>query len=173
MGDKHQGNWLSALPWVLLARRTAFQPELNTSPAEIVYGETITIPGDLPGSDLQSDSDLPSLLERLRTKAARPPVQTSHHSTPSVYMPENMHTATHNYLLKGKPTPLGERWDGPFEIIERLGDHCLKVQVASYASGAPRFETVNWNNCKVPYFVDEPITVEKPKRGRKPNSGLE
>ena len=69
MGDQHGENWLSALPWVLLGRRTAFQPDLGTCSAELVLGDTPTIPGDLAGSNLQVDANIPALLERLRAKA--------------------------------------------------------------------------------------------------------
>ena len=63
MGDVHGKEWPSALPWVLLGRRTAYQPDLGASPVEVLYGETLTIPGDLTGSDLPEDSTLPQLLD--------------------------------------------------------------------------------------------------------------
>ena len=49
MGDTHGSSWLSALPWVLLGRRCAHQPDLGTSPAELVFGQTPLIPGALAG----------------------------------------------------------------------------------------------------------------------------
>ena len=55
MGDQHGRSWYSALPWVLLGQRTAYQPSLGTSPAEMVYGQTIKVPGDLAGADLEGE----------------------------------------------------------------------------------------------------------------------
>ena len=35
--DEHGSSWMSARPWVILGRRTAFQPELDTTSVEIVF----------------------------------------------------------------------------------------------------------------------------------------
>ena len=86
MGDKHGSKWLLALPWTLLGRRTAFQPELGTSPAELVLGQMPRIPGDL--IDNQGEK-LADLLERLRTNAAQPPVQTAHHNVITPFFPDS------------------------------------------------------------------------------------
>ena len=167
MGDQHGALWLRALPWILLGRRTAFQPELGTSSAELLYGQTPRIPGDIAGADLAVDSDLPHLLERMRTHAAQPQVQTAHHRTRPVYMPSDTTNATHVYVKRGKPTPLGPNFDGPFEILEKLGNSCLKIRVRSYANGQARTEVQNWINCKPAKFVAEPFEIDRPKPGRK------
>ena len=67
MGDKHGENWMAHLPWVMLARRTAFQPDLGTSPAEMTFGMTPRLPPDLigePGQPLSSP-EAEKLLEGL------------------------------------------------------------------------------------------------------------
>merc|ERR1712219_102200 len=46
MGDEHGSKWMTALPWVLLGRRTAFQPALDATAAELVLGCNPTVPGD-------------------------------------------------------------------------------------------------------------------------------
>jgi transposase InsO family protein len=40
--------WTAALPLVLLGIRTAYKEDLQTSVAELVYGEPLRIPGELP-----------------------------------------------------------------------------------------------------------------------------
>ena len=145
------------MPWILLGRRTAYQPALGTSPAELVYGSTIRIPGELAGADLEKDSDLPHLLERVRAKAARPPVQTSHHTTPAVNLPPATDTCTHVWVKKGKPTPLGAAFDGPYRIEERQGTSCLKVRAGSYVNGTPRYEVHHLANCKPTEFAGDPF----------------
>ena len=167
MGDQHGALWLRALPWTLLGRRTAFQPELGTCSAELVYGQTPRVPGDIAGADLSPDSDLPHLLERLRTQAAQPPIQTAHHRIRPTYMPSDIHNATHVYVKRGKVTPLGANFDGPFKILERLGNSCLKIRVRSYANGQARTEVQNWINCKPAKFIGEPFEIARPNPGRK------
>ena len=83
-----------------------------------------------------------------------------------------MATATHVYVKRGKPTPLGAQYDGPFRIEERLGDSCLRVLVAHYANGTPRHEIVHWKNCKVGHFLDQPPVAHKPALGRKPKNDV-
>ena len=61
-------------------------------------------------------------------------------------MPEITSTATHVYTKRQKPGPLDPLYDGPFPIVERLGDTSLKIQVGTYATGAPRIETRHWRS---------------------------
>ena len=155
MGDKHGENWLSHLPWVLLARRTALQPDLGTSPAEMTLGMHPRLPPDLlgePGQPLSSPES-EKLLEGLRAKAARPAVQPSHHGDKPVNLP-NLDHVTHVFIKRGKTTPLGPSYDSPFAITERVGKSCIQVRVGSFASGEPRFELHHWQNCK-PAHTDE------------------
>ena len=101
--------------------------------------------------------------------AAKPPVQTSHHSTKPTYTPDVMNTASHVYVRKGKPTTLGQNYDGPYKIVEHLGTSSVKVRVGAYTgSGKPRFEVHHWNNCKIADFFDEPFEAQRPALGRKP-----
>ena len=128
MGDKHGESWLSHLPWVMLARRTALQRDLGTSPAELTLGLHPRLPPDLlgePGQPL-SNAETETLLEGLRAKSARQAVQPSHHGEKPVNLPDLGHV-THVFIKRGKTTPLGPSYDGPFEITERVGQSCIQV----------------------------------------------
>lgn len=46
MCHKTDGNWLEVLPTVLLGLRTCFKEDLKSSPAEMLYGSTLRIPGE-------------------------------------------------------------------------------------------------------------------------------
>ena len=166
MNDRYGDKWLTALPWTLLARRTAYQPELDTSPAEIVLGQTPRVPGDLVENE---GEQLTTLLDRLRTNAAQPPTQTTHHSNITPFFPEAAKVATHVMQKKGKPAQLGHIYEGPFPITQKIGDACLKIKVGNWATGKPRHELTHWNNCyPVPLSATIP-DAEKAKRGRKLN----
>ena len=47
MGEVHKDQWLKALPWTLLGRRVAFQPQLDASSALMVFGKSVQVPGEL------------------------------------------------------------------------------------------------------------------------------
>ena len=169
MGKEHGSQWMSKLPWVMLGKRTAFQPALDTSAAEMVLGTTPLIPGDIitqPGTPLQG-AQLKELLETVRMKAARPPVQTSHNRTPPIHYPD-LSDVTHAYVRRGKTTPLSHKFDGPFQIVERMGSSCVKLRVGSTAKGEPRFETQHWENLKPAHMRPEQEVAQRPTRGRKP-----
>merc|ERR1712102_200679 len=79
MGNVHQDKWTSALPWVLLGKRIQVQPDLDISAAQLVFGKSLSIPGQIlghPGAPL-SNLQTKALLEQLYKLAARPPVETS------------------------------------------------------------------------------------------------
>ena len=46
----HDGNWIDELPWVLLGLRTATKEDLQTSPAEMVFGDSPLLPGEFASS---------------------------------------------------------------------------------------------------------------------------
>ena len=48
-------NWLAELPWVLLGLRTAIKDATEASPAEMLYGQTIAVPGEFWPNTLPCD----------------------------------------------------------------------------------------------------------------------
>ena len=163
MGDEHGERWMEALPWTLLGRHTAYQPDLKASAADLVFGGPLRLPGDLL---VQSDTlPVADLLDGIRQKLARPAVPPSHHQNLPVTLPKDTSTATHVFVLDGKPSPLGPPYKGPFQIVERLGDSCIKIHVGKTAQGEDKFEVQHWSKCK-PAFGSHP-NATRPNRGRK------
>ena len=82
-------------------------------------------------------------------------------------MPDTTKTATHVMVKRAKPTPLGRRYDGPFEIKERLGESTLRIKVGDSTNGEGRTELRHWNSCYPvpPNFAGE--SAQRPTRGRK------
>ena len=67
MGNEHGDKWMSALPWVMLGKRIAVQPDLNISAAQLVFGRSLSVPGSLlghPGAPL-TNLQTRGLLEEL------------------------------------------------------------------------------------------------------------
>ena len=42
----HTDNWSDALPIILLGLRTTFKPDIDASPSELVYGQSLSLPGE-------------------------------------------------------------------------------------------------------------------------------
>merc|ERR1712050_613203 len=54
--DNHGDKWHHQLPWILLGLRATHKEDLDASPAELMLGDTLTIPGEIlptttPGED--------------------------------------------------------------------------------------------------------------------------
>ena len=141
MNNHHGDKWRRALPWVLLGKRVAFQPDLNTSAAILAFGRSPLIPGQLlgePGPPLTS-LQIKALLEELYRMDAKPALQTS--SQPKELDISETDSATHVYVKIEEPRGLSPRFEGPFEIVSRPSRSQVQVRVGSYASGEPRHLT--------------------------------
>ena len=75
--------WMANLPVVMLGLRTAWKRDLETSPAELVYGEPLRLPGEfLVKSSFTSTTDF---LDNIRSlMAAIRPTPSSHHRSPRI-----------------------------------------------------------------------------------------
>ena len=112
--------WMDHLPMVLLGLRTAWREDPDCSPAELVYGSTLRIPGEfvepLPKRNLQPSSEFLHDLQTSMQNALPPPVK--HHATPQSYIPPNLSSTGYVYVrVDGHRTPLQRPYNGPFRIL--------------------------------------------------------
>ena len=64
-------NWVSQLPWVLLGVRAAHKEDVGASPAELVYGTEL----HLPGQFRNTTTDSPAVLGRPKESNVRTAAQ--------------------------------------------------------------------------------------------------
>ena len=62
---------------------------------------------------------------------------------------------------------MGAQFDGPFPIVERTSQSCIKIKVGSFANGLPRIEMHHWANCKPVPSVEAEKEAVKVNKGRK------
>ena len=170
MGNEHGEKWMSALPWVLLGKRIAVQPDLDTSAAQLVFGKTLSVPGGLlghPGAPL-TNIQTKTLLEQLYKMSARPPIPTS-----TVVDPIDLSAtlnARHVYVKVDQPSGLQARFEGPYPIVSRPSRSTVSVRIGSYVNGSPRLQTYNWNLCKIAHLRENALEGSRPQLGRKPKT---
>ena len=120
-----RNSWYWKLPMALLSIRTTLKPDINASPAELVYGEGLAVPGtllpDFPGNNSELSRQQQGALASLRLEVERlQPTQTSAHRIPNVHIPEDLRNATHVMIRRGGVNPpLTQPFQGPFRIEER------------------------------------------------------
>jgi len=116
-------HWSDELPIILLGIRATVKEDLNCSPAELVYGQTLKIPGeffvDTPLSDPLNPSDFVDKLRiQMRSlKPVAPPVRRD----VQTHIPKDLSTCSHVFIRVDKVKPsLHPRYDGPFRVVKRL-----------------------------------------------------
>ena len=170
MGDHHGNKWMSALPWVLLGKRVQVQPDLDVSAAQLCFGKSLDLPGQLlshPGEPL-SNIQTKSLLEELYKLSARPALQTSATVEPLDISYTNK--ATHVYVKVDNPQGLSCRFEGPYQIVSRPSRSTVEVRIGSFVDGRPRLQTYNWQSCKIAHVREGAPEGQRPTLGRKKTS---
>ena len=152
--DEH---WKSQLPWVLLGLRTAPKSDCNVSPAEMVYGEALAVPGEFFPSDAhQQDTSLARLREI--TGKFRP-CQKTYTDRTKHFKPKGLEECDYVFIrIDAHRAPLTRPYRGPYRIIRRTNKAYLLLVHG-------REDWVSIDRLK-PAFLQEGDTQEE--TGRKP-----
>ena len=112
---------MDELPIVLLGIRSSWREDADTTPAQLVYGAALRLPGEMiPGAVRPAGADaqfLRCLQDSMRLQAAPP---TRHHCDPKSYIPSTLSNAGAVYVRHdARRTPLQRPYDGPFRVLSR------------------------------------------------------
>lgn len=126
-------NWVESLPLVLMGIRSAYKEDLNTSTAELVYGEPLRLPGEFLESNMRADEtvDVTEYITRLRKFAHNlTPVPASHHSNKrSIFVYKDLSTTSHVFLRDDSSRPpLQPAYTGPYPVMQR-DDKVFKIRM--------------------------------------------
>ena len=166
--------WFWRLPCALLAIRTTLKPDVGSSPADLVFGEGLAVPGELLGGNPPNDEDehiqRQNLLDNLRLEVARvQPKQTSAHRRPNVHIPDELRRSSHVFVRRGGvQTSLATPYVGPYRVVSRE-ESSFRIAIP----GAPS-ENVNIARLRpaiLPSEDDENDTADPPtppRPGRRP-----
>ena len=119
--------WVDALPIVLLHLRSIIKPVLGCSPAQMVYGTTLRLPGELVTfSPVHSSAPVyVQQLQRVMQELQPPPVDHHQSSGSSAgYVPRLLQQASHVFVRHDAVRkPLQRPYDGPYAVLERTPHH--------------------------------------------------
>ena len=108
-------DWMTQLPWVLLGLRSAIKSDLGCSPAEMVFGDVLTLPGELV--ERGSVTFDPS-------KPVSPPTAAHHCAPPSSSVPlKKLLSSQHVFVRVGARRGLSRPYDGPYKVLEAGPKH--------------------------------------------------
>ena len=114
------GGWMEHLPFVLLGLRSSVREDSACSPADILYGSPLRLPGPLLDSS-GLDPDPASFAAELQgIMAASRPFPVLHHGTPRSRVDPALSGATHVFLrVDAVKRPLVPPYEGPFQVLSR------------------------------------------------------
>ena len=143
-------DWFAELPIVLLGIRSSWKVDPNCSPAELVYGTTLRLPGEflqpVEGHTFEPDSSYLKLLQRTMRKVE--PHVPSFHSELSTYVPTNLASTGYVYVRNDKHRhPLQRPYDGPYKII-KTDDKYFTLQLGK------RIDKVSIDRLKAAFIQD-------------------
>ena len=114
-------DWAYQLPWVLLGMRTIPKEGLQTSAAEMVYGQPLIVPGEffpqLPSTTSCQSAELQSARWSARQFT---PCHPTRHSQKDSYIPDELLTSDNVFVRQDlvKP-PLSPPYKGPYQVLQR------------------------------------------------------
>lgn len=122
MAQPEPNRWHTSLPIVLLGLRAALKKDLGYSPAELVYGSTLRLPGEFFASALQEPAPDPmTYTNQLRTimKNLRPTLPRTQDRT-AVYVSNDLDNCSHIFLRRdGTKRSLQPPYSGPHKVLSR------------------------------------------------------
>ena len=121
-------DWFYQLPWILLGMRTMPKVDIGSSPAEMVYGETIVVPGEFFPCESNSES---MELRRARNAASHFKPVPPRHNTRNIHVPNVIKTCEYVFMRDDSyRPPLTAPYKGPFKVMQR-SEKAFKIQLAS------------------------------------------
>ena len=144
--------WTEALPVALLGLRSSLKPDIGATPAELVYGSTLRLPGEFFSHSSDDDYDPSSYVSRLRERISEIiPQQTSAHCKAKLFVPKDLQSCSHVFVRVDRVRrPLEAPYDGPFAVVSRSTDTFV---VKVITKRGPEEQRINIRRLK-PAFID-------------------
>ena len=115
-------SWTQTLPLVLLGMRSALKEDLRCTTAELVYGQTLRLPGEFLGdtpSTVITDPASYAAGLRQNMQRLRPVVPRASAAHRPSFVPRTLATATHVFVRRESRTSMECPYDGPFPVHDR------------------------------------------------------
>lgn len=115
-------DWSNCLPLVLLGIRTTYREDLKCSPAEMLYGQNLTVPGELLFPTTLNEDKVSEFVSKLREHFSNVrSVPTRAAPNDKIFIPADLETCLHVFIRidrvkKGQESP----YEGPFRVIRRF-----------------------------------------------------
>ncbi|KYN13989.1 Gag-Pol polyprotein [Trachymyrmex cornetzi] len=158
--------WTETLPTVLLGMRAAWKEDLKATSAELVYGETLRLPGQFLGRrSTDKTDDAHEFVRKLRSHFEElRPVEAAWHGKRKTFIYKDLATTEAVFVRHdASRTTLHPAYDGPYTVMERR-DKYFVVRMQG------KNVTVSIDRLKPAYiFSDKSEDAGTPKEVNKPH----
>ena len=150
----HQTNrWTEVLPTILLGIRSAWKEDLASTSAELVYGESLRLPGEFlaPSAVADTAAFVNGLRNHFRDIGPSAP---SRHGTPRVFVYKDLETCKRVFVrYDAVRTILQQPFDGPYEVISR-SDKTFTLDIKG------SHKVISINRIKPAFVVADDIPIQ-------------
>jgi len=140
--------WYELLPLILLGIRATVKEGLGCTSAELVYGTTLRLPGQMVTPEPQENPEPADYVQRLKRHMANLAPTGTRVQPRSSFVPPALTTCTHVLLrVDAVRKPLQPPYTGPFKVLRRT----------------PKYFVIHQNNKTVTVSIDrlKPACLEK------------
>lgn len=146
---KFTNDWSDELPLILLGLRAAIKEDIGFSPAELVFGKQLLLPGQFFNEPNKTSMDVEFITKLKQTMNDIRPRQPVYHDKPRFFVHPDLINAKHVFIrTDAHKTPLQAPYKGPFRVL-RNGEKFFKIEI----NGKP--DTVSIDRLKPAYLVHQ------------------
>lgn len=157
-------NWVDNLPLILLSIRNVTKEDLGCTPAELVFGTSLSLPGQYFEQNTNSQPTSP-FVQQLKTKMSNFQFTPTRHTTKQLFTPKHLDDCDFIFIRKDSvKTPLTPSYQGPYRVIDRAEKY-FTVQKGH------KKDTVSIDRLK-PAFMDSTNPVDPPTDLTDPSNAL-
>ncbi|CAH8613718.1 unnamed protein product [Schistosoma haematobium] len=126
MAQPDPSKWSDALPLVLLRVRSSVKEDIGCTAAELVYGTTLTLPGQLVKNETTTPGDpsrfVSRLLQMMQSIRAIPPREYDNR----VHLDKHLETCKFVFVrVEAVKKPLTPPYEGPYKVIKRTDKYFI------------------------------------------------
>lgn len=122
--------WTDELPFIMLGLRSTFKTDIKSTPAEMVYGKTLTLPSEFFTDSIPASNETEFVTNLRKIMKQIKPTQPNHHgNNKNFFIQRDLATATHVFIRNDTVRgPLQCPYDGPYPVIKRY-DKFFKIDI--------------------------------------------
>ena len=160
----HTTSWSMALSSVLLGLRSVLKEDIGSSPAQLVYGEALRLPGEFFVQPPQYSRPADLLVKLHNHMRELCPAPAAHHGGRTFYVHPELATATHVFVRTDALRPaLTPPYTGPYKVVERRDKtFVLEVNGRSKSFSVDRLKPAFILSSQPPAPVQPPTVILLP-----------